>query len=957
MTFSDPTTPINSTPYQKTWKQQQDDKKPKKGGPNKRKMWRNRLLILFLIIFLAGAIGVIGLFAWYSRDLPDPDKLLDRNLAQSTRIYDRTGETLLYEIHGDVKRTIVQLEDIPDYLKWATISIEDKHFYEHSGFDITGFIRAVVINIVSVGQSRPGGSTITQQLVKNAILTNEKKITRKIKELVLSYQIEKKFTKDQILKLYFNEIPYGSVSYGVESAAQIYFGKSVRDVNLAEAAILAALPQSPTYYSPYGSHTDILFGRQQYILDLMVEEGYITQEEADEAKNTEITFESPKESIVAPHFVFYVKEQLTEKYGEKMVEQGGLKVITSLDTYKQEAAETAVTEGIEKVKSYGGSNASLVAVDPKTGDIVAMVGSVDYFDTANDGNVNVAIRNRQPGSSFKPVAYATAFDKGYTPETMVFDVQTNFGGNPAYMPNNYDGVEHGPVSMRQALAGSLNIPAVKTLYLAGVDATIETARSMGYTTIDDPDRYGLSLVLGGAEVRLLEHVGAYSVFAREGLRHPLNAILRVEDKDGKVLEEFEPEENRVMDEEVARKINNVLSDDGARSYVFGRGSNLTLSDRPVAAKTGTTNDYRDAWTIGYTPSLVAGVWVGNNDNTQMKGGAAGSVVAAPIWHNFMESLLVGTPVETFKAPKTDIVDKMMLNGQIDNVFHVKVDSLTQRAIPDACLDTYPEEFLVDKTFKEAHTILYYVQKNSPRDDAPASPSADPQYQSWEDAVQLWASGQPNYITPSNPLKYESCELRDDDNSSSSKSASLTAPDDNEVITTSPLEIRAKISSGFDLDRIEIYLDDDLIQTITEKPYSYDYDLSNTDNGFYTVKVLFYETDGSVIQQSKNINVLLTQESSSYYLTQPSEQITLEEADFPYTIKGIAYHPDGAESASVYYQNGSSKLIKKTTDFDLNQFEVTWTSAPDTGTYELYFTFDTESGQTIESDPIEITISD
>ncbi|MDD5567444.1 MAG: transglycosylase domain-containing protein, partial [Patescibacteria group bacterium] len=411
-----PIPPLEPT-YQKTWKHTKESKPEPKSRSAKRRRWWSKLLIICAVLFLAGLLVGVGAFAWYSRDLPSPDKLLSRNLAQSTRIYDRTGQVLLYEIHGDVKRTLVPLEDIPDNLKNATIAIEDKHFYEHSGFDITGLIRAVFINITSVGKSRPGGSTITQQLVKNAILTTEKTFTRKIKELVLSYQIERKFSKDQILKLYFNEIPYGSVSYGVESAAQIYFGKSVSDLNLAESAVLAALPQSPTYYSPYGSHVDELIGRQQYILDLMVEQNYITREQADEAKKVELKFQPSREPITAPHFVFYVKEKLTEKYGEKMVEQGGLKVITTLDAYKQQVAETAVTEGIEKIKKYGGSNAALVALDPKTGEILSMVGSVDYFDTENDGNVNVTIRNRQPGSSFKPVVYATAFAKGYTPET------------------------------------------------------------------------------------------------------------------------------------------------------------------------------------------------------------------------------------------------------------------------------------------------------------------------------------------------------------------------------------------------------------------------------------------------------------------------------------------------------------------------------------------------------------
>ncbi len=946
--------------YEQTWKQK-NDKKP---VSNKRrfklpKKWWLKALVVFVILLFVGILLSVAVFAWFSRDLPDPDKLLTRTLAQSTRIYDRTGETILYEIHGDEKRTLVQLEDVPDYLKKATIAIEDKNFYQHSGFDITGFIRAVAVNILSVGKSRPGGSTITQQLVKNAILTSEKTYTRKIKELVLSYQIERKFSKDQILKLYFNEIPYGSVAYGIESAAQIYFGKSVRDINLAEAALLAALPQSPTYYSPYGSHTDVLFGRQRYILDLMVEQGYITAEEAEAAKNAEIAFQSSREPITAPHFVFYVRELLTQKYGEKMIEQGGLKVVTTLDTYKQKIAEESVTEGIDKVKSYGGSNAALVALDPKNGDILAMVGSVDYFDAANDGNVNVTIRDRQPGSSFKPVAYATAFTKGYTPETMLFDVRTNFGGNPAYIPRNYDGREHGPISMRRALAGSLNIPAVKTLYLAGINDTLELAKMLGYTTLNDPDRYGLSLVLGGGEVKLLEHVGAFATFAREGLRHPPNPILRVEDKDGKIIEEYQNEDISVMAEGVARNINSILSDNAARSFIFGSRNYLTLSDRSVAAKTGTTNDFRDAWTIGYTPSLAAGVWVGNNDNTAMKSGADGSVVAAPIWKNFMEKLLVGTPVETFKPPKKSNVDKMMLNGQIDIVHDVSVDSLTQRVIPDECLSSYPDKYLINKTYKETHTILYYVNKSQPLGSGNYDPTSDPQFANWENAVNAWANGQPGYITPEKPLQYESCDLRSD-NEDADNAFSLKAPKNNATIKESPLKITATVEEPASLDRLEIYFDDTLIGTLTKPPYSLDYDLGDMPNGFYTVKALFYEKGGSVQSDSRNINLLLSQQSSSLYFTQPLDQTEVDITDFPYTITGLASHPEGLAALSVYYTKaGSNKdtLIKKTTDFELNQFSVDWAEPPATGDYQLHLSLTTESGASLVSETITITIKD
>ncbi|MDP3965030.1 MAG: PBP1A family penicillin-binding protein [bacterium] len=950
------------TPYHKTWKDGGGEKPPPASDPQKSKKPRNRkklwarIGVLALVLFGIGVIGVVGIFAWYSRDLPDPDKLLERELAQSTRIYDRTGETLLYEIHGDVKRTLVQLEDIPDHFKNATIAIEDKNFYTHSGFSIAGYVRAAWINITSAGRRRPGGSTITQQLVKNAILTTEKTYTRKIKELVLSYQLERKFSKDQILKLYFNEIPYGSVSYGVESAAQIYFSKSAKNLTLAESAILAALPQSPTYYSPYGSHVEDLIGRQHHILDLMVELGMITSEEAETAKTEELLFSPPREQITAPHFVFYVKEQLTEKYGEKLVEQGGLKVITTLDTHKQEVAEQSISDGMAKVQANGGSNAALAAMDPKTGEILAMVGSADYFDSANDGNVNVTIRPRQPGSSFKPVAYATAFAKGYTPETMLFDVTTNFGGNPAYIPKNYDGGEHGPISMRRALAGSLNIPAVKTLYLAGLDDTLETAKELGYSTLTDPDRYGLSLVLGGGEVTLLEHVGAFGVFAREGLRHPSASILRVEDSQGQVLEEFSQEEFRVMEEKVARNINSILSDNSARSYVFGSRSHLLLSDRPVAAKTGTTNDYRDAWTLGYTPSLAAGVWVGNNDNTSMNAGADGSVVAAPIWNAFMNGLLSGTPVETFKSPAVDSVDTMMVNGQIDLVREVPVDRLTGRAIPEECRDSYPSEFVTTKQYKETHTILHYLWPDFPRGDPPDDPNADSQYARWEAAVQLWASGQPGYITPNKPLQYENCNLREGSEAPSDK-ITLTTPRQDAVVTQSPLVVTLDVDKAVSLQKVETYLDDSLLKTVEEAPFLTSIDVSEHSNGFYELKVLVYASDDNIYTFTRDINLLLTSESSSLYFTAPKSGTKFDASDWPLTISGVATHPDGVIRIAFEFTNESKekKVIGTLTDIDGSLFEWRWTEAPSPGTYTLTPVLATGNDVTMSGDPLTIIV--
>jgi 1A family penicillin-binding protein len=949
-------------PYAQSWRHHSEPNEHSSSDSNKnkpkfnRRRWLRRAIIVVAILFGVGLIGMVGIFAWYSRDLPNPDKLLTRNLAQSTRIYDRTGQTVLYEIHGDEKRTLINLEDIPDNLKNATITTEDRNFYKHGGFSWTGIIRSVVKDVFS-GKKSQGGSTITQQFIKNAILTSEKSYTRKIKEVVLAYQIEKKFSKDQILKMYFNEIPYGSVAYGVESASQTYFGKKAKDINLAESAVLAALPQAPTYYSPYGSHVDELMGRQKYILDQMAELGYITKDQAEEAKNTEVTFTTQQTSITAPHFVFYVKELLTQKYGEKLVEQGGLKVITTLDLPKQKIAEEEITKGMEKVRKYGGSNAAMVAADTKTGEVLAMVGSADYFDTANDGKVNVTIRNRQPGSSFKPVAYLTAFTRGYNPETILFDVKTNFGGDPAYIPSNYDGKEHGPVSMRQALAGSLNIPAVETLYLAGLNNTLDMAQQLGYTTLNDRERYGLSLVLGGGDVKLLEHVGAYATFAREGVRHPMAAILSVEDKEGKMLEQFKPEENRVYDEQAGRKLNSVLSDNAARSYIFGGRNSLTLSDRQVAAKTGTTNDFRDAWTLGYTPSLVAGVWVGNNDNSEMKKGADGSVVAAPIWHGFMERSLKGSIAETFKTPAPDPINKPVLGGQIDQVTTYKVDKITQRIIPDSCLKTYPPEYIASRTFKQTHTILYYVNKDKPRDAVPKNPAADPQYATWEAGVQQWANGQSNYITDKNPLPYESCDLRKN-GTPQPLGVTLTAPANNARVTTSPLTITVQVGADVAVESVTLFIDDTQITSLTAAPYTYNYDISAKPNGFYTIRASVKDTSGGITNQTATINLVLSGAGSSYSFSAPTSNQSIPTSGFPLTVTGAASSPKGIKELKLYSQLSGSEavLVQSGIAVTGGVFSTTWATAPVPGTYRLYIVATLNDDTTEESDAIQITMA-
>lgn len=719
---------------QRVYSSQSYKKPPKKSLGHRLGAWlwasRKKFLAIFLILaaflFLAGFLVV----AWLGRDLPNPNQLISRQIAQSTRIYDRSGQHVLYEVHGDEKRTLVSLNEIPDYVQKATIAIEDKNFYKHGGFSVWAMARTAVTNVLY--NRRAGGSTLTQQFIKNAVLTNEKKYTRKIKELILAQKLEKRFSKDEILQMYLNEIPYGSNAYGIQAASQKYFNKNVGDLTLAESALLAALPQSPSRYSPYGPNRDLLLGRKDYILNIMEEQGYISKEERDIAKEQEIVFTQPETAITAPHFVMYVKSLLSDKYGEKTLEQGGLKIITTLDYDKQKVADETVVELTKNYQEkYKANNAALVAIDPKNGQVLAMVGSRNYFDKDIAGQVNVVTSLRQPGSSIKPIVYAALFEKGgYNPNTLLFDAVTNFGGG--YIPKNYNLREYGAVSIRQALAGSLNVPAVKALYLAGLKNVINLAHSLGYSSLNE-DRVGLSLVLGGGEVRLLDHANAFSALARDGEVSTVSVILKVEDKDGKTLEEWQANKKNVLTSETARAITSILSDNNARTFIFGSRNNLTLGDRQVAVKTGTTNGFRDAWTIGYTPSLITGVWVGNTDNKEMSSGADGSVVAAPIWQTFMTRVLEGTPKEVFKQPVIKKTGKAVLDGERAVVGQMYLDSRTKMpASPNT-----PVEFLETKDLYDNHSILYYIDKNDPLGNLPSNPASDPQFAAWEEAIKRW----------------------------------------------------------------------------------------------------------------------------------------------------------------------------------------------------------------------------
>ncbi len=809
------------------------------------------LFIIAIVLLLGGAATGAGFVAWVIRDLPNPGDLARRTIPLSTKIYDRTGKVLLYDIHGLEKRTILtDLKQVPDHVKWAIISIEDQDFYNHKGFDLRGIARAIFKDIVYGGKVQ-GGSTITQQFIKNSILTSEKTLTRKLKELILAYEIEKKYTKDQILLMYLNEIPYGSTIYGIEAAAQTFFGKTVTDITPAEGAMLAAIPQAPTYYSPYGNHRDELEQRQRWILDQMVKQGRMDSASAEKAKQQTLTFQPKREAIVAPHFVFYVRELLTEQFGEKMVEEGGLRVTTTLDAPLQKIAEETIAKQVPiNEKQYNAGNAALVALDPKNGQVLTMVGSRDYFDTEHDGQVNVVLRPRQPGSSFKPIVYAAAFLKGYTPDTILFDVETTFKTQieKNYAPKNYNGKEYGPVTVRKALAGSLNIPAVKMIYLTGVDQVLDLAVKMGYTTLMDRSRFGLSLVLGGGEIKLLEHAAAFGIFATEGMRYPTVGILKVEDQSGRLLFEWkQPKGERVFDTETARLISGILSNNSERAFIFGEKNSLTLGDRPVAAKTGTTNDFHDAWTIGYTPTLVTGVWVGNNNNAAMKKGGDGSKIAAPIWNAFMKAAHKKIPVTPFTVPAPiEGITKPVLIGQATPELKVKIDRTTGKLATDRTPSSSTEE----RTYREVHDILYYVNKEDPRGPTPTNPKEDPQFEAWEAAVQKWAEKEKIHTEP------PPTETDDIHTIANEPSLTVLAPQPGSTITGEPFAVQANASAPRGIKRLEVWLDAQLLTTLTIAPFETSLTLPpDVQNGFHQLKVRVFDDVDNEKDVTMDVNVL------------------------------------------------------------------------------------------------------
>jgi len=610
------------------------------------------------IITIAGLI-LVALYSYTSfiftaaYQLPSPEKLTSTNKALTTEFFDRNGK-LLYRLYEGRNRTLVKLNELPIFVGKATIAAEDKNFYSHPGIDIVAILRASFNNLINhpkVSQLE-GASTITQQLIKNTLLTPEKTYIRKIKEIVLALWTERMYSKDQILQMYLNEAPYGGPAWGIEAAAQTYFGISAKNLSLAQAAYLAGLPASPTQFSPYSATPSLGKQRQKEVLNRMVEDKFLNPAEETKALSTDLHLKPQTADIKAPHFVMYIKDLLSQKYGQRVVSQGGLKITTTLDSGIQDLAEKSVSGELENLSSLNVQNGATMVTDAKTGQILAMVGSKDYHEL-KFGSFNVATAARQPGSSIKVITYATAFKQGFSPGTTILDAPVSFkDGIYTYSPVNYDGHFHGPVSIRQALGSSYNIPAVKMLSTVGIDNMIQTAKDMGITTFDDRSRYGLSLTLGGGEVTMLDMMSVYTTLSQMGTKEELTALLKVTDSDGNVLEEYQNQSVQALTPAVAFLVTDVLADNSARTPAFGPNSSLLIPGHTVAVKTGTTDLKRDNWTFGYTPDYVVGVWVGNNDNSPMDPRLTSGITgAAPIWNKIMSGILEGKPDLAFARPE------------------------------------------------------------------------------------------------------------------------------------------------------------------------------------------------------------------------------------------------------------------------------------------------------------------
>lgn len=805
-----------------------------------------------------GFLGVLGLFLLlfvvlplFSLSLPSPDKIV-RTEGFSTQIMDRNGN-VLYDVYANQNRTPVQLTDIPIYLRQATIAIEDKNFYRHSGFDPIGFIRG--ISRIFFGRRAAGGSTLTQQLVKNVLLTSDRTVGRKLKEFVLAVQIERKYSKDQILQMYLNEVPYGGTAWGIGAAAQTYFGKDVRDLGLVESVILAGMPQSPSTYSPYSSTPKAYVGRAKEVLRRMREDEYINKDQESSALSMldEVEFKERGAGFKAPHFVQYVEKILASRYGQAAVEQNGLRVTTTLDLPLQEAAQEIVSSEISKVEKQHITNGAAVVMNPETGEILSMVGSKDFNALDYDGQVNVTTALRQPGSSFKPFTYVTAFKEGYTASTLLMDVETTFpggAGQPDYKPVNYDAKFIGPVQVRYALANSRNVPAVKMLAIVGIKDVLSTANEMGITSLppntETLNRVGLSLTLGGGEVRLLDMVDAYSVFVNKGFRVDPIAILKVTDVNGKVLEDNRPEKSkRVLTEEQAFLINNILSDNAARTPTFGANSNLNIAN--VMVKTGTTNDKRDNWTIGGNANAMVGVWVGNNDNSPMQTVASGVSGASPIWRRILLESLKDKPPTQFDVPQGIVsmeVDAVSGYRSHDGFpgrseFFIKGTEPSEDPVHVMLKLCKTEDKLANPSDVAAgnYTLREYLIF---KEEDPTASAGGPN--KWQEGIISWLNTQsdPKYHPPteycgaSNPINVE-----------------FVSPTDRASNLPNNITIKFRADSVKDIVQADLYIDGIKATSFSTIPYEYGTTLSD---GVHTLRAVAKDVENRTSERIITVGV-------------------------------------------------------------------------------------------------------
>lgn len=881
---------------------------------NYKKMPKWKIALYYLFYAFVVFVFMIGIaFAWFAKDLPTPSKIANMKLTESTKIYDRTGQILLYET-GEQKRTIVASDQIPQSVKDATVSVEDANFYRHHGFDTRAILSAVYSKIThKTGRTR-GASTITQQYVKLSFLTSDRSLTRKFKELILSIELEFMYSKDQILTMYLNQIPYGNSTAGIEAAARMYYGKPAKELDAAQAATLASIPQSPTYYSPYGTHTKELITRKNYVLDRMVDTGRLTKDQAAEAKLEDTTtltvaIKPRKDSMLAPHFAMYVIEQVADQYGDDVVQKDGLKIITTLDYGKQQQAEQSLDENRKLLKNNNAENAALVSLDPKTGQILAMVGSVDYFDTKIDGNVNVANSLRQPGSSFKVFEYSTLLkQKEYSPSKILFDLQTDFGAG--YVPRNYSGNFNGAVTLRYALQNSLNIPAVKALGISGIDNTISTASSMGINTLTDRSRYGLSLALGVGEVRPVEMASAYGTLANGGTHQELTSFLKVSDSNGNTLYDFDKDHHstQALDPQIAYEMSNILSDNKSRTPTFGAHSALYFSDHTVAAKTGTTQNNRDGWTCGYTPSLVTVVWAGNNIPSPMKRDAV--EIAGPIFHTYMAKALAGTPNEDFKAPdgiQTVTVDKFSNKLPSDLSTDKTTDIFASWQVPTETDDVHvkvkvckgngklapadlPDSLTEEKIFTKIH-------------------SEKPDQPNWENPVIAWANA--NGMANLPPTDY--CNA-----SELTPSMLITSPSNNSTVSGSATISVDASSSPIAITSAEFFIDNISIGgSDTAAPaFSKKYNFDNLSDGSHKISVVGTDANGTTTKSTITVNVSKTASEISI--------ININASSTTSNSVTITWETNISTTGQVFYAEGHTLISTSDADSSSTSHSITIT---------------------------------